>query len=459
MSDTRAAVLDHLCRSPEWDQLRAGLAAVGGGGLAAAALAARALAAARGGAPAARQLVEALQAVTWEKLHLGTWSEVVVEWRDAYSLACLLAALEALREGKGEAAHEGAPPLAQLALGPVQRALRQLDLAALMGGPLLRPLVDALIEDLHQRWRALQPAAAAPDDGAAPLRDDDFAAAGPRAAPPPGSLGPRGGPVPLLDLPSLERFAAELMPGGPGGGLHGAPARLAGALDAWPALRRWRSAAYLRRVAGARTVPVELGAHYLAEGWGQGLMTLDAFLDTHLLPPPPSAAAAGPEPPPAPRPPLGYLAQHALLEQVPALGRDVSTPEYVALGPGPLVAANAWLGPAGTTTPLHTDPHHNLLCQVAGAKYVRLYSPAQDAALYPHPAGLATNSSRVDLDGVDDDAFPAFRAAPFVDCVLEAGQALYIPPRWWHYVRALTPAFSVSYWWGADSGEQEQQER
>jgi hypothetical protein len=42
----------------------------------------------------------------------------------------------------------------------------------------------------------------------------------------------------------------------------------------WPALRRWRDPEYLRRVAGCRTVPVEVGAHYLHGAWTQELMTL-----------------------------------------------------------------------------------------------------------------------------------------------------------------------------------------
>jgi lysine-specific demethylase 8 len=31
--------------------------------------------------------------------------------------------------------------------------------------------------------------------------------------------------------------------------------------------------------------------------------------------------------------------------------------------------------------------------------------------------------------------------------VLEAGQMLFIPPGWWHYVRSTTVSFSVSFWW------------
>ena len=31
--------------------------------------------------------------------------------------------------------------------------------------------------------------------------------------------------------------------------------------------------------------------------------------------------------------------------------------------------------------------------------------------------------------------------------VLGPGDALFIPPRWWHHVRALTPSASLSVWW------------
>ena len=57
----------------------------------------------------------------------------------------------------------------------------------------------------------------------------------------------------------------------------------AGAMTHWPALERWQHPGYLLRVAGRRTVPVELGRHYLAEGWGQSLATVEGFVRQHVL--------------------------------------------------------------------------------------------------------------------------------------------------------------------------------
>lgn len=50
--------------------------------------------------------------------------------------------------------------------------------------------------------------------------------------------------------------------------------------------------------------------------------------------------------------------------QIPALKADILTPEYCVLGEGEVQSVNAWFGPEGTQTPLHTDPHNNLLAQV-----------------------------------------------------------------------------------------------
>lgn len=52
----------------------------------------------------------------------------------------------------------------------------------------------------------------------------------------------------------------------------------AGAIKHWPALSKWRNLQYLTRLAGNRTVPVEVGEHYLQEGWGQKLMLLSDFI-------------------------------------------------------------------------------------------------------------------------------------------------------------------------------------
>jgi ribosomal protein L16 Arg81 hydroxylase len=118
-----------------------------------------------------------------------------------------------------------------------------------------------------------------------------------------------------------------------------------------------------------------------------------------------------------------------------------------------LHSINAWLGPAGTITPLHHDPHHNFLAQVVGRKYVRLYSHQASECLYPYAEAMLCNSSQVDLNNPDNEQWPEAQDLKFVDCILEEGQMLYIPPKWWHYVQSLSPSFSVSFWWTTDDND------
>ena len=41
------------------------------------------------------------------------------------------------------------------------------------------------------------------------------------------------------------------------------------------------------------------------------------------------------------------------------------------------VIINGWFGPIGCKSPLHHDPYHNLLVQVCGYKFVRLFAPSE----------------------------------------------------------------------------------
>lgn len=262
-----AQVLEGLATSGEWVQLRADLEGTPGGGALVAALAQRALrctaeqarlghlpphSAAQpmsAGAlqPEARVLVVAVQQAAWEKLHCGSWHEVGVVWRDAYTLACVLAAAAALLwpasdAGGGSSAASSAADVQQerqrhqaAAAGgaggeaaALRAALRELDMAAIMGGPLFRPAVDHVIDALQSRWQRLALAAQHAQRAQQP------ASGGPAQEPqlqqqqggqlqqhvevplPPGSLGPRGTPIPLEELPSLETFWREYMARGGG---------------------------------------------------------------------------------------------------------------------------------------------------------------------------------------------------------------------------------------------------
>ena len=233
------------------------------------------------------------------------------------------------------------------------------------------------------------------------------------------------------------------------------PVVISGGLATWPALAAWRNLASLRERHGHRTVPIEIGQH-LGGTWREQSVTLAAFIDDYLSPSAgawPRADAASSDVGSA-APLVGYLAQHGLFAQIPALADDFSLPLYVADEVG---AVNVWIGTAGTRTRLHFDAYDNLLCQVAGYKFVRLVAPAESGLLYviggggdPSSSNDTTaqgNISAVDAETPDLAAHPLFGGAHPVDCLLGPGDALFIPKGWWHYVRALTVSASVNFWW------------
>ncbi|CAH0546362.1 unnamed protein product [Brassicogethes aeneus] len=215
------------------------------------------------------------------------------------------------------------------------------------------------------------------------------------------------------------------------------PVKLKSCMKHWPASTKWLDVNYILKIAGDRTVPIEIGSHYVDENWSQKLMTLKDFIHKHYL-----SDDDGD---------IGYLAQHNLFEQISELKNDICIPEYCALSLDydnciePDI--NAWFGPKGTVSPLHFDPKDNILAQVYGTKQIILFSSEDTKYLYPHESNLLFNTSQVDPINPNLLLHEEFTKATMYKCLLEPGDMLYIPLKWWHHVTALDKSFSVSFWW------------
>ncbi|KAI9808011.1 MAG: hypothetical protein M1827_007560 [Pycnora praestabilis] len=387
--------------------------------------------------------------LAYDKLHAYPFKDVPTCWRRLYTDASISKAISQIRVYIGsfpgnalDTEHGGTDWRSEV--------VKTLDMAVIMtGAPLRRDIIEDLISNL-QSWTVAERAIKRRKPNEAD--SGDFF---PRTSLP---LPKIGYPVARSHQLQMSQFEDHLSRE------ELNPLVMEDALNHWPALneRPWDRPSYLldRTFGGRRLIPVEVGRSYTDVGWGQSIITFKQFLDEYLL-------LNGKD--------IGYLAQHDLFTQIPSLRNDIAIPDYCYITPPPPVAdtplakkkipeleeplLNAWLGPAGTISPLHIDPYHNILCQVVGKKYVRLYSPLESDKLYPRgveEGGVDMgNTSKVDVGAMEDsdsdrnlhDEFPRFKGAKYVECILNEGECLYIPVGWWHYVRSVSVSFSVSFWW------------
>jgi hypothetical protein len=98
-----------------------------------------------------------------------------------------------------------------------------------------------------------------------------------------------------------------------------------------------------------------------------------------------------------------------------------------------------FLAPKGSVSFLHTDywGTHAYLAQLAGRKLCVLFGPEDDARVY---GGAIRNPLATDLE-----RFPLFADATAHVGVLEAGELIFIPSGWWHFVVGLEPSLTYSY--------------
>lgn len=363
----------------------------------------------------------------WEQLNKGHWKDVAISWRYTYSLISMMKVLS-----------EYAISIEDDSKVTFDQVMKSCDMGLLMGAPvgdnILARLCTTLRVDYENRTLIPKTLECSPVEH----RDEPI-----ETCLDEGSASDKGLEVvseKLIELmqseylmkkvacPTIETFRRDYF-------ATQTPVVITNAMDGWPALgcRKW-TLDYIKRIAGYRTVPIELGSKYTDEAWSQKLMTVQEFITKYI-----ERRSNETD--------VGYLAQHQLFNQIPELQNDLVIPDYCYLGDSDDVDINAWFGPKGTVSPLHYDPKHNFLAQVLGEKYIRIYPYSESDKMYPHQTTVLKNTSRVDLENPQVAQFPQFVDAGYVECVLRSGEMLYMPPMFWHFVKSISVSFSVSFWW------------
>lgn len=354
--------------------------------------------------------------ISWQAIHTGKWNDVSIVWRHYYSFGSNLKALDLIDNNEHIT------------------SIKLLDLSLLIGSGILRDFTQSLIAFVVSKLNNNKKRSNDPQridfSKRVKLNNEIIK-----------SIPIRNGcEIERISIPSMSSFKKNFMQ-------LETPVIIEGLLDYWPAYsnpsRMWKDLENLKSIAGWRTVPVEIGSKYTDDDWSQVLMTMSEFIETFI------------EKTVEPKKPdwkgkCGYVAQTELFDQIKELKNDIIIPDYLAITDKSLdeqhVSINAWFGPEGTLSPCHHDPYHNILCQVVGLKYIRLYEKRYSECLYPHE-GKLSNTSQVDVENPDLVQFPKFKEAKHYECILNEGDALYIPPKVWHHVRSLDLSFSVSFWW------------
>ena len=146
------------------------------------------------------------------------------------------------------------------------------------------------------------------------------------------------------------------------------------------------------------------------------------------------------------------------------LGRDFLSllpdlPRLNLLSPTSSLNASAvklWIGPRGTITPTHNDAFHNVFVQITGSKNFLLFPPSlhRHLHIYPalHPMHQQSQIRINKTSATQNEYYANFKtwsaSGPSVPLHvrLRAGEALYIPPMWYHRVESTSPSVSLNVW-------------
>lgn len=196
----------------------------------------------------------------------------------------------------------------------------------------------------------------------------------------------------------------------------------------WPAYNKW-SLDYMKQVAGDKIVPLydDRPVDY-KDGFNEAhaKMKMSEYVD--LLKSEPTKYR---------------IFLWNVLKEVPQLQKDFKFPDFGLK----LMKGLPMLFFGGTNS--HTFMHYDIdLANIfhfhfEGKKQCILFDQKQNKYLYKIPYSLI-NREDIDMSNPDLEKWPALKKAKGYITELNHGEVLYMPEGYWHYMKYLTPGFSMS---------------
>lgn len=199
-------------------------------------------------------------------------------------------------------------------------------------------------------------------------------------------------------------------------------------IDDWPAYSRW-NLSYIKEIAGEKTVPLyddRPVSHKDGFNEAHTKMKMSDYID--LL---------------QSKPTNYRIFLYNLMKEVPQLHNDFKWPE-IGLR---LVKQLPMLffGGENAKVFMHFDiDYSNILhFHFHGKKRCILFAPNETKYLYKVPYSLISRED-IDFDNPDFQKFPKLKEVKGFVCELNHGETLYMPEGYWHYMKYVTPGFSMS---------------
>lgn len=196
----------------------------------------------------------------------------------------------------------------------------------------------------------------------------------------------------------------------------------------WPAYEKW-NLDYIKKMAGDKTVPLyDDRPVSFKDGFNEAHANMKMADYIDLL---------------KSKPTNFRIFLYNLMKEVPLLKNDFYWPDLGLR----LVKQLPMLffGGENSRVFMHYDiDYSNILhFQFNGKKRCVLFAPDQTPYLYKVPFSLISRED-IDFDNPDFDKFPALKQAQGYVTELKHGEMLYMPEGYWHYMKYLTPSFSMS---------------